>query len=170
MVSPTFLLMKILLFLFILTTSTLSLAETKLDFSGNIEGQLRNSRNNDKAKSDLAQDWNNENFYLLYGNLNGKLEIGDSRVEANWFVRYSESDLYQPAPSVLGNRGPYLATQIFTFPNKLVARDIFKLQSSNVSGNHKTETSLNKLYYELDIFIYYIPRFCMALSICPVAS
>ncbi len=143
--------MKNLFILLAFSISTPALAEATFDLSGNIEGQLRNSKNNEKAKSDLAQDWNNANFYLLYGNLNGKIEVGDSRVEANWFVRYSESDLYNPPPSVLGNRDPYIATQIFTFPNKLVARDIFKLQSSNVSGNHKTETILNKFYYELDI-------------------
>jgi hypothetical protein len=117
-------------------------AAVKSELSGNIEGQLRNATNNDEAKEDLYQNWNNENFYLLYGNLTGKAEMDNSRIEANWFVRYSQSNLYDP---------PYLATQIFTFPQKLVARDIFQLQYVKQEGNHKTESILNKLYYEIDI-------------------
>jgi hypothetical protein len=125
----------------------------EVDISGNVEGQLRHAKNNDQAKeSPLFETWNNENFYLVYGNLNGKLELGDSRVEANWFVRYGQSDLYDsdpyPAPGV--NRESYAATRIYTFPNRLVARDLFQLQHIDQEGNQQTESVLNKLYYEWD--------------------
>jgi len=69
------------------------------EFSGNLEGQLRHAKNNDEAKdAPLFQEWDNENFYLLYGNINGKVEFDNSRLEGNWFVRYSQSDLYDPKP------------------------------------------------------------------------
>lgn len=142
--------MKLFLLPFLLLTLN-AFAEIDGELSGNLEGQVRNAKNNSLAKdAPLFQDWDNENFYLLYGNLNGKIEMGDSRVEANWFVRYTKSELYDPEPTILGERDPYLATQIFTFPNKLVARDIFQLQSKDQNGNHQTESVLNKFYYEID--------------------
>lgn len=120
------------------------------EFSGNIEGQLRNSKNNEQAKDELFQDWDSENFYLLYGNLNTKYEMDDSRIESNIFTRYSQSELYDPEPTILGPRDPYFATNVFTFPNKLVARDIFQLQHVDQSGNQKVESVINKLYYEVE--------------------
>lgn len=143
--------MKFLIVLFLLILGPNALAKWNTELSGNVEGQLRNATNNSEAKeAPLFQDWDNENFYLVYGNLNGKIEMGESRVEANWFVRYTKSDLYEPKPTLLGKRDPYLATQIFTFPTKLVARDIFKLQSKDQNGDHQTESVLNKFYYEMD--------------------
>lgn len=143
--------MKALIVLPLFLLSLNAFAKIESEFSGNIEGQLRNATNNSAAKeAPLFQDWDNENFYLVYGNLNGKVEMGESRVEANWFVRYTKSDLYDPKPTVLGKRDPYLATQIFTFPTKLVARDIFQLQKKDQHGDHQTESVLNKFYYELD--------------------
>ncbi len=138
----------LLIFLVFVTYSALAMES---EFSGNIEGQIRNSTNNSEAKdAPLFQDWNRENFYLLYGNLHGKVEFGESRIEANWFARYSESNLYEPAPIGPFNRPPYIATGIFTFPNRLVARDIFQMQHIDQSGNHQTESILNKFYYEWD--------------------
>lgn len=143
--------MKILSLLILICISFSALAEIKSELSGNIEGQVRHAKNNPEAKEDLFQNWNNENFYLLYGNLNGKVEIGNSRIEANWFNRYSQSDLYEPKqPSPLGDT-PYLATRIFTFPNKLVARDVFKLQHIRQDDNYQFESILNKLYYEMEL-------------------
>lgn len=115
-------------------------ARPEVEISGNVEAQARQANNNTQAKTDLFQRWNNENFYLLYGNLNGKVDFDDSRLEANWFGRYSQSDLYEPRP--------YLATNIFLFPNKLVARDLFKLQYDKQNDDHRTESILNKFYYE----------------------
>lgn len=125
-------------------------AEVRKELSGNIEGQFRQSHNNEEAKEDLFQDWDDENFRMVYGNLNGKVEMGDSRIEANWFARYSQSDLYDPAPTILGERDPYLATRIFTFPNKLVARDVFQLQHKKQEDDYQFESVLNKFYYEWD--------------------
>lgn len=134
--------MKLFLLLFLIPLVTS--AKVVPELSGNIEGQFRQSDNNTEAKEDLFQNWNNENFYLLYGNLNGKVEKDNSRVEANWFVRYSYSDLYEPNP-------PYFATKIFTFPNELVARDLFKLQHKEQNGKEQIESILNKFYYEIDL-------------------
>jgi hypothetical protein len=142
--------MKILSFILLILISFSALAEVKTEISGNVEGQIRQANNNPEAKEDLRQNWNNENFYLLYGNLNGKVEFANSRIDSNLFVRYSESNLFEPKPDPFNN-DPYLATRIFTFPNKLVARDIFKLQHIRQDGNHQIESILNKLYYEMEL-------------------
>jgi hypothetical protein len=124
-----------------------------VELSGNIEGQWRQTKNNSSAQEELFQNWDKSDFYLAYGNLNSKISMGDSFLEANWFVRYSQSNLYQPdpyGPPGAQSQEPFIATSIFTFPNKLVARDILQLQSYNRSGNHLTESVLNKIYYEWD--------------------
>lgn len=143
--------MKLLSLICLLLFSVPALAEIKSEFSGNIEGQVRHAKNNPEAKEDLFQNWNNENFYLAYGNINGKIEFANSRIEANWFTRYSQSDLYDPDPNFFNTDEPYLATTIFTFPNKLVARDVFKLQHKKRSGETQLESILNKLYYEMEL-------------------
>lgn len=127
-------------FLFLFLLLSLSLwAKPQVDISGNIEGQTRYSWNNEDAKEELFQNWDQEEFYLLYGNINTKIDFSNSRFEANVFSRQSSTDLYA---------NNYLAAQIYTFPNKLVARDLFKLQHFNQTGNDRSEVSLNKMYYE----------------------
>ncbi len=138
------------LFLLLGIAPVVALAK-EAELSGNLEGQFRNSTNNDEAKkSPLFQDWDNENFYLFYGNVNGKLDYGDSRFEANWFGRQVQSPLYESKPfGPQGtDRGAYLATNVFTFPQRLVARDVFKLQHVNQDGTRRSESVLNKFYYE----------------------
>ena len=140
--------MKLFIALLLLFQSFLTWSQSKLDgeLSGNLEAQGRHSWNNNAAKEDLLQDWDEEDFYLFYGNLNGKLNFKNSRLETNLFARHSQSGLYQDNSP----RPPYLAPQIFTFPNKLVARDIFKLKHVETGDNYRTEYVLNKLYYEWD--------------------
>ena len=130
---------KLLFLLCVLSLSTFA-AETSIE--GNIEVQGRHSWNNDEAQSlpfPITQDWNEADSYLMVGNLNPKLELENSRFEANWFLRHSVSELY---------RDSYLAPRIFTFPNKLVARDLFKLQYRHDGADSQTDSVINKLYYE----------------------
>ncbi len=135
--------MKSFFCLFILLQSLQGWSQSKIDseVSGNMEVQGRHSWNNELAKEDLAQNWDEEDFYLVYGNLNGKVKFKNSKLEANLFGRHSRSDLYE---------APYLAPIIYTYPNKLVARDVFKLQHIEEGENYRTEYILNKLYYEWD--------------------
>lgn len=136
----------IVLLLFIQSTHLWSQSKVEGEFSGNVEVQARHSWNNEAAQDDLFQDWEEEDFYLFYGNLNGKLNFRNSRLEANLFGRHSQSDLYKdrsPLP-------PYLAPQIFIYPQKLVARDIFKLRHETQGDYSRTEYVFNKVYYEWD--------------------
>lgn len=126
----------------------LAFAQVKAELSGNVEAQTRYSWNNEKAKKDLAQDWDQEEFNLIYGNVNGKLEFINSRLETNVFGRHSKSDLYQDPSAPQLNE--YFAPRIFTFPQRLVARDVFKLQHVDEGSDHRSELILNKLYYEWD--------------------
>lgn len=120
--------------------------ETEL--SGNVEAQTRHTWNNDQAKEDLFQDWDDEQFNLLYGNLNGKVDFKYFRIETNLFARHSQSPLYDPEAHPVRGDEPYAATQIFTFPNTLVARDVFKLQYEHQQDDYKTEVILNKFLIE----------------------
>ncbi len=138
--------MKRLLFIFCVFSTTTAFSQIKTEFSGNLEVQSRNSWNGDEAKSlNLindqipTQDWDSENFSLIYGNLNAKVDFSNSRLESNFFARHSKSDLY---------RNDYIAPLIFNFPNKLVAREVFKLQNDQDGSDNKTEYVLNKFYYE----------------------
>jgi hypothetical protein len=138
--------MKRLLFVFCLFTTTTAFSQIKTEISGNLEIQSRNSWNGDEAKSlNLindqipTQDWDSENFSLIYGNLNAKVDFSNSRLESNFFARHSKSDLY---------KDDYIAPLIFNFPNKLVAREVFKLQNDQNGTDNKTEYVLNKFYYE----------------------
>jgi hypothetical protein len=115
--------------------------------SGNLEAQGRQSWNNDLAKEDLFQQWDQDEFYLVYGNLNGKTNFLNAKIEANLFARYTKSDLYQDQGTGLPG---IIAPQIFTYPNKLVARDVFRLQHLEESQTSRSEWLLNKLYFEMD--------------------
>ncbi|HLT22649.1 MAG TPA: hypothetical protein VKZ84_04370 [Bacteriovoracaceae bacterium] len=118
----------------------------KVDLSGNIEAQGRKTWNNEDAKKELFQDWDNSEFYMLYGNLGGKVDVkGGSRFEANWLVRHSYSELYSPENPA---QDEYLVTNVFTFPRTLVARDIFKLQYEKQENNYRTDSVLNKFIYQ----------------------
>lgn len=129
--------MKFLLISLLLTTSALAAVTT--EFSGNAELQGRQSWNNPEARKDYFQNWKKEEFYLGYGNINGKVMYGQSTIEGNVFARHSRSDLY---------KGNYAAATFFNFPQKLVARDIFKLQHVHQNSETRDEVILNKFYYQ----------------------
>ncbi len=127
---------KLLLVLFL---SLPAFGAIKTEISGNAEIQGRHSWNNREAREDFFQNWEEEDFYLGYGNLGGKATYGRSTVEANVFARHSRSDLY---------KNDYAAVRFFNFPERLVARDVFKLQHFNQNENSRDEVIINKLYYQ----------------------
>jgi hypothetical protein len=142
--------MKQLTSLLVFVLATAAYARIETEVSGNLEAQTRQVKNQDKAREELFQNWREEQFHLVYGNLNLKTSFKESRLEANWFVRHSYSELYANRHGNPLNPGPALATQIYTFPNTLVARDVFRLQYQRQENNYYTESILNKLYYEWD--------------------
>lgn len=126
-------------FLFLLIP--LTYAEVKTEFSGNIELQARHVWNNPEAKRIpfLNQNWKEENFTQGFASLAFEAQKDNSKIEANWFGRQAYSPLYQ---------NNSIATQIYTFPNKLVTRDLFKLQYQRVDGDHQTDSTMTKFFYE----------------------
>jgi hypothetical protein len=126
----------LLLFIFLPLTA---LAELKTEISGNAEIQGRHSWNNEDARKEFFQDWREEDFYLGYGNLNGKATFGQSTIESNVFARHSRSDLYE---------NNFAAARFFNFPERLVARDLFKLQHVHQNKQTRDEVVLNKFYYQ----------------------
>lgn len=139
--------MKNLLVFAFFTIFSIGNANAEASLSGNLEAQGRHSWNNEMAKNDLFQNWDEENFYLFYGNINGKINFLNSRIETNVFGRHSRSDLYKSRPEPLP---PILAPSAFTYPNKLVARDVFRLHHLEETDSSRTEYVINKLYYEMD--------------------
>lgn len=117
-------------------------AKIETEFSGNVEAQTRHAWNNPNADGiPLNQDWKETDFHLLYGNFGGKASYQGYHLNANVFGRYSRSDLYQ---------NDYFATQIYNFPRKLVARDVFKLFHRDSTGRDNTEVVINKFFLEFD--------------------
>jgi hypothetical protein len=141
--------MNLLLLCLLLPFTLPAWSQVKAEFSGNLEAQSRHSWNGQQAK-DLsllengipAQDWDQSEFDLIYGNLSGKLEFKDSRLESNFFARYTNSNLYR--------NDSYISPLIFNFPNKLVAREMFNLQNDQQGDRSRTEYVLNKFFYEWD--------------------
>lgn len=116
-------------------------AQLKTEFDGNIEIQARQSWNNPEAKKvpQINQDWKEAKHSQFVGNLGFKADYKVVHAEVNWFGRQAYSPLYQQDA---------IATQIYTFPNKLVARDVFKLQYNRVDGDRQTDSVLNKFFVE----------------------
>jgi hypothetical protein len=139
--------MKLFIFCFFVSQlsyalTPLEIGDFKAELSGNLEAQTRYVKNSSAAKeSTLAQDWNDDQFNLVMGNLNAKAEFKESRVEANYFLRHGQSSLYQ---------NDFIAPLIINFPNKLVARDVFGLDYSRQDKDYRTDSVINKFYYELD--------------------
>lgn len=138
-----------LLFLFIALSSphlfaeqSVKMGDLKIEASGNFEAQSRNSWNTSLAqKSPLFQRWKESSFSVLTGNLNLKASFKESRLDSNIFLRQAYSPLYQDN---------YVAPRIMNFPNKLVARDIFRLNYSRQDSDHYTDAVINKLAFEID--------------------
>jgi hypothetical protein len=131
--------MKYLLLSFLFISSAFAV---DAEVSGNVEVQGRHSWNSPAAQDlpfPLTQDWDQANSYQGFGNINPKLKFEKSRLEANWFFRHSVSPLY---------RDSFVAPRVYTFPNRLVARDIFKLQYRHDGPDYQTDSVINKLYYE----------------------
>lgn len=139
--------MKLLLIAILLPVTVWALpsvekGDFKIEYSGNIEAQTRHLWNQSSAKhSPYNQDWEESNFNMAMANFNTKIEFKESRIEANWFGRYAQSELY---------KDEYLAPRIINFPQKLVARDVFRLDHSRQDGDYQFDSVLNKFFYELD--------------------
>jgi hypothetical protein len=129
--------MKTALLIFLISMP--AFAQIKSEISGNAEIQGRHSWNNPEARDEFNQRWDEEDFYLGYGNLTGKFTTGQSTIDSNIFVRHSRSDLY---------KNDYAATRFFNFPERLVARDLFKLQHVQQNDETRDEVILNKFYYQ----------------------
>lgn len=116
--------------------------EVGFELSGNAEIQGRHSSNPQTAQTPtLRQNWDEENFGMALGNLNLKTTFRESRLDANLFVREARSPLYE---------NDYVAPTIMTFPNRLVARDVFRFNYSRSDRDHQTDAVINKFSYELD--------------------
>jgi len=125
--------------LLLLTTFTLQAsAQIRSEFSGNLDAQAKGLKNTKTAK-DLGQDWDSENMYLLYSNIKGRLIFRRAKLNINWFLRYSQSELY---------KDDYVAPRFSVYPNNVILRDIFKLEKIDEADGAVTVSILNEFNYE----------------------
>lgn len=129
---------KFVILLLLVTFTTPALAFIGSEFSGNLDAQAKGLKNTNTAK-DKGQDWNNENMYLIYSNIKGRLIFRKAKLNINWFLRYSISDLY---------KNDYVAPRFSVFPNNVIHRDIFKLQKIDEADGAVSESILNEFNYE----------------------
>ena len=109
---------KFITFVLLTTFTTGASAAIRSEFSGNLDAQAKGLKNTNTAK-DLGQDWDNENMYLLYSNIKGRIMFRKTALNINWFLRYSQSELYKK---------DYVAPRFSMYPNNVILRDIFKLE------------------------------------------
>lgn len=110
------------------------------EFSGNLDAQVKGLKNTNTAK-DAGQDWNEETMNLIYSNIRGRVYFKRSKMNINWFLRYSQSELY---------KDNYVAPTFSLYPNTVITRDIFKLEKIDKDGENGTvtESILNEFNYE----------------------
>jgi hypothetical protein len=124
----------------VLTCSISSASSMKTEIDGNIDAQFRSANNQSDAET-LGQNWSHENFSLLSTNTHAIFSLKNSKLEINWFNRYSQSDLYKK---------DFFATRLMNFPNQTVSRDVFRLSHKKQSQDALFESVLNQAFYEWD--------------------
>ncbi|MEX0798066.1 MAG: hypothetical protein WEB87_04695 [Bacteriovoracaceae bacterium] len=110
----------------------------EIEYSGNIELQAQELKN-PKSARDLGADWEREEAYIGYANVDAKVLLWKNLVDINWFVRHSASDLYKDDNA---------AVSYFNFPNNVILRNVFKLQRVEETDTGVTESTLNEFFYE----------------------
>ena len=129
---------KFITFVLLTTFTTGASAAIRSEFSGNLDAQAKGLKNTNTAK-DLGQDWDNENMYLLYSNIKGRIMFRKTALNINWFLRYSQSELYKK---------DYVAPRFSMYPNNVILRDIFKLEKVDEADGAVSESILNEFNYE----------------------
>lgn len=129
------------LFLLFLTLSfSLFAKDFNVDFAGSFGLQAKSIENSQTADK-FGQDWDKEQAQIGYANVDVQLEVLNNKIDANWFVRHAQSDLFDQDKE-------YSAPFYFNFPNRVVSRNIFKLRQIEESDEGVTESILNQFVYE----------------------
>lgn len=128
----------------IIALSVLSQALFAVDFDSEIHGtfglQAKRLENSLTAEN-FGQDWEKDDAFVGYANMDVKLEILNSKFDANWFIRHAESDLYN-------QEDEYVAPFYFNFPNRVVSRNVFQTRHIQEGDNSRTESVVNQFIYE----------------------
>ena len=129
-----------IVFLFMMVFPLISHGKAKIEanFNAEFNAQVKSISNTKEAK-DLGQDWNNENIHLTYGNIFGRFAFKRSSLVYNWFLRYSESELY---------KSDYSASNFSNYPRRLLKRDALKFSKKDAGDRSFTESVLNRFAYE----------------------
>jgi hypothetical protein len=130
---------KLFILINLISLNAMANSIIRSDFSGNIDAQAKALKNTQTAK-DLGQDWDQENMYLLYGNVTSNVYFKKkAKLHVNWFWRYSQSELYE---------NDSVAPRFSLYPNNVIKRDIFKLETIQEGDGYVTESILNSFNYE----------------------
>lgn len=129
---------KILTPLMLLLLFNQAHAVIRSEFSGNLDAQAKKLKNSNTAEK-LDQNWDEEDMLLIYTNIKARVHFRRSKMNINWFLRYSQSDLY---------KDDYVAPRFSVYPNNVVTRNIFKLEKVDEADGAVSESILNELNYE----------------------
>ena len=113
-------------------------AVIRSEFSGNLDAQAKKLKNSSTAEK-LGQNWDEEDMLLIYSNIKARFHFRRSKININWFLRYSQSELY---------KDDYVAPRFSVYPNNVVTRNIFKLEKIDEADGAVTESILNEFNYE----------------------
>lgn len=129
---------KFITLVLLITFTTSAFGIIRSEFSGNLDAQAKGLKNTNTAK-DLGQDWDTENMYLIYSNIQGRFIFRKAKLNINWFLRYSQSELY---------KNDYVAPRFSLYPNNVIHRNIFKLEKIDEADGAVSESILNEFNYE----------------------
>lgn len=130
---------KLFIPLVIISTSLLA-KDFNIEFAGNFGLQAKSIKNSQTADK-FSQDWDKDEAYIGYANMDVQLEVLNNKIDANWFVRHAQSELFDRDKD-------YTAPFYFNFPNRVVSRNVFKLRQIEETDNGVTESILNQFVYE----------------------
>lgn len=132
----------ILMLLVGILCTPLSWAKTKKfdwGLSGSLDIQYKSLKNTKEAE-DADEDWKHSDIRILQSNLHHRTKLWNNILEANWFFRYSASDLYQD--------NIQFAPSNVLFPDDLMARELFDLKHNQQNQQDRTQSMLNQLSYQ----------------------
>lgn len=123
------------------TAYGIELIGIKVDGKPNVFAELKlMSLNNTDEAQDLGEDWTTDQARVIRTNIGFDLDISGHKFKADWYLRSSNAKLI---------KNDHYARNYSFYPNKIIARDLFKLHKTDESGNDQFESVLNQFTYTL---------------------
>jgi hypothetical protein len=103
------------------------------------EAKFISLSNSDEAQ-ELGEDWDSAQATVIRSNIGFTLDIAGHEFIADWYLRSSHSKII---------KDDHYARNYTFYPNKIIARDLFKLHKTDQSSGRQFESVLNKFTYTI---------------------